>query len=110
MSYEARAHGVKRGMRGDEARKACAEVQLVQVPVKHGKADLTLYRAAGKQVWPAALFSSLEAKPNAAAQGITMHAARDFSWRAQVMPGQVAICLCRWRTSSRGWRRQSARR
>lgn len=23
---------------------------LVQVPVKHGKADLTLYRAAGKQV------------------------------------------------------------
>ena len=37
-------------MRGDEARKACPEVQLVQVPVKHGKADLTLYRRAGKQV------------------------------------------------------------
>ena len=50
VSYEARAHGVKRGMRGDEARRAHAEVQLVQVPVKHGKADLTLYRAAGKEV------------------------------------------------------------
>ncbi len=31
VSYEARAQGVKRGMRGDEARKACREVQLVQV-------------------------------------------------------------------------------
>jgi len=37
-------------MRGDEARKACPELNLVQVPVAHGKADLTLYRAAGKQV------------------------------------------------------------
>lgn len=37
-------------MRGDQARKACPELQLVQVPTAHGKADLTLYRDAGKQV------------------------------------------------------------
>ncbi len=40
-------------MRGDEARKLCAkagvEMQLVQVPTSHGKADLTLYRQASKQ-------------------------------------------------------------
>ena len=41
---------VARGMRGDLARKACPELQLVQVPTAHGKADLTLYRDAGKQV------------------------------------------------------------
>ncbi len=29
-SYEARAHGVKRNMRGDDARKACPDIQLVQ--------------------------------------------------------------------------------
>ena len=39
-------------MRGDEARKHCPEVQLVQVPTAHGKADLTHYRSAGKQVTP----------------------------------------------------------
>lgn len=50
VSYEARSSGVKRGMRGDQARKVCPEVQLVQVPTAHGKADLTLYRDAGKQV------------------------------------------------------------
>ena len=41
-------------MRGDEARKLCAkdgvELQLVQVPTSHGKADLTLYRQNSKQV------------------------------------------------------------
>ena len=44
----------RRGMRGDEARKLCAkdgvELQLVQVPTSHGKADLTLYRQNSKQV------------------------------------------------------------
>lgn len=30
-SYEARASGVKRNMRGDQARAACPEIQLVQV-------------------------------------------------------------------------------
>ena len=37
-------------MRGDQARKVCPNVQLVQVPTAHGKADLTLYRDAGKLV------------------------------------------------------------
>ncbi|KAK7027299.1 hypothetical protein SK128_005092 [Halocaridina rubra] len=50
VNYEARAFGVKRGMRGDEARSKCPEIQLVQVPVNRGKADLTRYRDAGKEV------------------------------------------------------------
>lgn len=65
VSYPARAHGVKRyaqptpyhipalltsNMRGDEARRLCPALQLVQVPTAHGKADLTLYRAEGAKV------------------------------------------------------------
>ncbi|KAL4428594.1 hypothetical protein ABPG77_008906 [Micractinium sp. CCAP 211/92] len=50
VSYEARAQGVKRNMRGNEARAACPDIQLVQVPTAHGKADLTLYRSEGKRV------------------------------------------------------------
>lgn len=37
-------------MRGDEAKAACPEIQLVQVPVARGKADLNLYRSAGSEV------------------------------------------------------------
>lgn len=40
----------RRNMRGDEARKLCPELQIVQVPTANGKADLTAYRAAGKEV------------------------------------------------------------
>ncbi|GAB4840871.1 hypothetical protein Ancab_021631 [Ancistrocladus abbreviatus] len=50
VSYEARKCGVKRSMRGDEAKKVCPEIQLVQVPVSRGKADLNTYRAAGSEV------------------------------------------------------------
>ncbi|XP_064118794.1 DNA polymerase eta-like [Macrobrachium nipponense] len=50
VNYEARAFGVKRGMRGDEARSKCPDIQLVTVPVNRGKADLTRYRDAGKEV------------------------------------------------------------
>ncbi|XP_074312139.1 DNA polymerase eta isoform X3 [Silene latifolia] len=50
VSYEARKHGVKRSMRGDEAINACPEIQLVQVPVARGKADLSIYRNAGSEV------------------------------------------------------------
>ena len=50
VSYEARARGVKRIMRGAEAIKVCPEIILVQVPVAHGKADLTIYREAGDRV------------------------------------------------------------
>lgn len=46
----AKARGVKRIMRGDEARKQCPDLELVQVPVIRGKADLSKYRNAGKQV------------------------------------------------------------
>ncbi|KAK6931960.1 DNA polymerase, Y-family, little finger domain [Dillenia turbinata] len=50
VSYEARKFGVKRSMRGDEAKKVCPQIQLVQVPVARGKADLNNYRNAGSEV------------------------------------------------------------
>ena len=50
VSYEARAAGVKRQMRGKEARKACPELVLVQVPVANKKSHINLYREAGAEV------------------------------------------------------------
>ena len=50
VSYEARAAGVKRQMRGKEARKACPELVLVQVPVANKKSDINVYREAGAEV------------------------------------------------------------
>lgn len=37
-------------MRGDEAKKKCPEIILVQVPENRGKADLTQFREAGAEV------------------------------------------------------------
>jgi hypothetical protein len=37
-------------MRGDEAKSVCPGINLVQVPVARGKADLNLYRSAGSEV------------------------------------------------------------
>jgi len=37
-------------MRGDEAKEACPQIELVQVPVARGKADLNSYRNAGSEV------------------------------------------------------------
>lgn len=54
VSYEARRFGVKRNMMAPEARKLCPELVIVQVPTSHGKADLTPYRRAGRQVSAAA--------------------------------------------------------
>jgi DNA polymerase eta len=39
-----------RSMRGDEAKRVCPGINLVQVPVARGKADLNLYRSAGSEV------------------------------------------------------------
>ncbi|XP_057511242.1 DNA polymerase eta [Actinidia eriantha] len=50
VSYEARKYGVKRSMRGDEAKQVCPQIQLVKVPVSRGKADLCIYRNAGSEV------------------------------------------------------------
>jgi DNA polymerase eta len=50
VSYEARAAGVKRNMRGSEACKACPGLVLVQVPVCYGKADIGIYRDASDKV------------------------------------------------------------
>ncbi|CAH1261726.1 POLH [Branchiostoma lanceolatum] len=50
VGYEARAKGVTRQMRGDEAKKKCPEITLVRVPENRGKADLTRYRDAGREV------------------------------------------------------------
>lgn len=50
VSYEARAAGVKRNDRGLEAIQQCPSLHIVVVPVKHGKASLTMYRNASKRV------------------------------------------------------------
>lgn len=41
MGYEARACGVTRQMRGDDAKEKCPEIHLARVPEVRGKADLT---------------------------------------------------------------------
>ena len=50
MNYEARAKGVTRQMRGDDAREKCPDIVLVHVPENREKADLTKYRRAGREV------------------------------------------------------------
>lgn len=50
VNYEARAFGVKRGMRGQEAAKLAKDLHLFRVPEVRGKADLTRYRDAGAEV------------------------------------------------------------
>ena len=50
MNYEARAKGVTRQMRGDDAREKCPDIVLVHVPESREKADLTKYRRAGREV------------------------------------------------------------
>lgn len=50
VSYEARSKGVKRIMRGAEAKKACSDLLLVQVPTSYGKADLKIYRDASARI------------------------------------------------------------
>jgi DNA polymerase eta len=74
VSYEARAAGVKRNMRGSDAKKVfvtsicelteisflssiildrcqiCPQIILIQVPTTHGKADLTIYRDASAEI------------------------------------------------------------
>ena len=50
VSYEARARGVKRNMRGGEAKALAPTAVVVQVPTRRSKADLTTYRRAGSAV------------------------------------------------------------
>ncbi|CAB3362860.1 Hypothetical predicted protein [Cloeon dipterum] len=50
VNYEARACGVTRHMRGDEAKEKCPEINLVHVPSINDKADTSRYREAGKEV------------------------------------------------------------
>ncbi|XP_013420442.1 DNA polymerase eta [Lingula anatina] len=50
VGYEARACGVTRQMRGDEAKKKCPDIVLCRVPEVRGKADLTKFREAGAEV------------------------------------------------------------
>ena len=50
MSYEARKFGVSRSIRENEAKSKCPDLQIVYVPERRGKADLTCYRQAGAEV------------------------------------------------------------
>uniref|UniRef100_A0A2S2N6C2 DNA polymerase eta n=1 Tax=Schizaphis graminum TaxID=13262 RepID=A0A2S2N6C2_SCHGA len=51
VNYEARAKGVNRHMRGDDAVQACPDLNLVRVKELHGKADLSKYRTASQKVF-----------------------------------------------------------
>ncbi|XP_030382531.1 DNA polymerase eta [Scaptodrosophila lebanonensis] len=50
VNYEARAKGVTRHMRGDEAKDLCPDIILCKVPNLREKADTSKYRDAGKEV------------------------------------------------------------
>uniref|UniRef100_A0A0A9XPW2 DNA polymerase eta n=1 Tax=Lygus hesperus TaxID=30085 RepID=A0A0A9XPW2_LYGHE len=50
VNYEARAQGVKRGMRGEKAKQLCPDLVLCSVPMIREKADLARYRDAGREV------------------------------------------------------------
>lgn len=59
VSYEARRQGVRRGDRGIDALKKCPELYIVQVPVKRGKADLSMYRRASNRIMETLIHSIL---------------------------------------------------
>eukprot|EP00054_Salpingoeca_dolichothecata_P011009 m.61188 g.61188 ORF g.61188 m.61188 type:complete len:650 (+) comp19253_c0_seq2:53-2002(+) len=50
VSYDARLAGVKRGMKGDIAKKLCPDISLVKVPVINNKSNMQKYRLAGEEV------------------------------------------------------------
>ncbi|KAI8435345.1 hypothetical protein MSG28_003670 [Choristoneura fumiferana] len=50
VNYVARARGVTRHMRGDEAKEKCPDIQLPSVPCNRGKANISKYRDAGIEV------------------------------------------------------------
>ncbi|KAM8708236.1 hypothetical protein ACLKA7_015240 [Drosophila subpalustris] len=50
VNYAARAKGVTRHMRGDEAKELCHDIVLCKVPNIREKADTSKYRDAGKEV------------------------------------------------------------
>eukprot|EP01134_Creolimax_fragrantissima_P002806 CFRG2806T1 len=51
VNYAARGFGVKRGMRGDDAKVLCPELNLVMVPELHGKANLTIFREKSNEIF-----------------------------------------------------------
>ncbi|VVC33008.1 UmuC domain,DNA polymerase eta/kappa/iota/IV,DNA polymerase, Y-family, little finger domain [Cinara cedri] len=51
VNYEARAKGVNRHMRGNDAVQVCPDLNLVRVKELHGKADLSKYRTASQKVF-----------------------------------------------------------
>ncbi|XP_050540590.1 DNA polymerase eta-like [Daktulosphaira vitifoliae] len=51
VNYEARAKGVGRHMRGNDALKTCPDLNIVRVKELHGKADLSKYREASQKVF-----------------------------------------------------------
>lgn len=50
VNYEARACGIKSGMRGDEATKLCPDLKIFKVKEDKGKANLLKYRNASVEV------------------------------------------------------------
>lgn len=64
VSYEARAAGVRRNDRGRDAVSKCPDLRIVQVPVRHGKADLSMYRDASHRVLKRLVRSMREHAPS----------------------------------------------
>uniref|UniRef100_T1K7Z9 DNA polymerase eta n=1 Tax=Tetranychus urticae TaxID=32264 RepID=T1K7Z9_TETUR len=50
VGYEARAFGVKRGFRGDDAKAVCPDIHMFMVEEERGKANLSKYRNASIEV------------------------------------------------------------
>jgi len=53
VNYEAREFGIKRGMRGAEAKQLCPDIHIFAVPEVRGKADLSRYRDGSAEVFNA---------------------------------------------------------
>ena len=51
VNYEARQFGVKRNMRGEQAKTVCPEIHIFSVTESRGKADLNKYRDASAEVF-----------------------------------------------------------
>ncbi|KAL6747481.1 hypothetical protein V8C86DRAFT_1320792 [Haematococcus lacustris] len=96
VSYEARARGVKRGMSGSEARRLCPDLVLVQVPVAHSKADLSIYREAGVRV--ADVLSRLSVCERASIDEVYLDVSEEAARRlAAVPPDQAPPAPPCWR-------------
>lgn len=94
-SYEARAHGVKRNMRGDDARKACPDIQLVQASCRPcNMLYLTQFcTLRGKPTRPAPMSSWVDVGARAAFLLLSFHRLPTTHSKALTRPALLAAPL-----------------